>query len=660
MLAARMTVISRPLRPRLSSNSRTLSSSPFKPWPDKVIECDGDYRKEAFLENHIGGPLYKHQLSLPHLPVPSLDETITRFLPTALPFTKSLEERQTLEKACSQFPSEAALLQQRLKQRCDVDMQDSSWLQLWWNQMGYLQVRDTVAINVSYFFHFSDDPTANSNITRGASMLFAAAEFRRLVCSGQLPAETVGKKKTPLCSTAFKYMFNACRIPKRIQDTYRIYDPSRFSHAVVARKGHFFTVKVCDESGMPVALKDLEAALERIVDLADKSTTLGIGILTSNNRDSWADAREALLEAGGIEMASALEELESGAFLLCLDEENPISRRQFSEILLYGGENSQSNRWFDKSIQIICTENGKAGLLGEHSMMDGMPMVALADHICKTSYSDAASRSSPAKGNNDVRDIFSSVNASIHNSSIENLIRQAQTVFANWTGKHELHVQSFQGYGSSFIKKAGFSPDAFVQMAMQLATYRLWGEQGGTYEATQVRPFLHGRTETTRTTSEESEAFVKLMGLTANHFVDDDAIKDEKLAKLEAAVQAHVKYIGNAAKGLGVDRHFLGLSLLAADGENLPALFSHPAFAASKTWRVSTSNLTHPKFENWGYGEVVPNGVGLSYSVHANKCTFGITSLKEHGWGEKLSHLLEEALLEMKTLVKVQHTKSRL
>lgn len=660
MLKVGMTVRSRPLRPRLSSNARTLSSSPFKPWPDRMIECDGDYRKEAYLEKHIGGPLYKQQSSLPRLPIPSLEETMQRFLPTALPLAKSREEKKSLEQACSQFPSEAALLQQRLQQRRDVEMQDSSWLQLWWNQMGYLQVRDPVLINVSYFFQFADDPTATTNVSRGATILFAAAEFRRLVCSGQLPAETVGKKKTALCSTPFKYMFNACRIPKRIQDTYRIYDPSCFSHAVVARKGHFFTVKLCDESGMPVALEDLQTALERVIELADESPALGIGILTSNDRDSWADARDVLLEAGGLEMASAMEELESGALLLCLDEENPISRRQFSEILLYGGETSGSNRWFDKSIQIICTENGKAGLLGEHSMMDGMPVVQLADHICNTSYANASSRSSTAKGDAEICNIFSSVNSKLQTRSIENLIGEAQTAYDNWTGKHELHVQSFQGYGSSFIKKSGFSPDAFVQIAMQLATFRLWGEQGGTYEATQVRPFLHGRTETTRTVSEESEAFVKLMGLSRSVNEIDDATRDEKLASLSAAVQAHVRYIGNAAKGLGVDRHLLGLSLLVADGEKAPALYSLPAFVRSKTWRVSTSNLTHPKFDNWGYGEVTPKGVGLSYSVHANHCMFNITSLKEHRFAEKLSHLLEEALLEMKALVQIQPPKSKL
>lgn len=164
-------------------------------------------------------------------------------------------------------------------------------------------------------------------------------------------------------------------------------------------------------------------------------------------------------------------------------------------------------------------------------------------------------------------------------------------------------MQSFQGYGSDFMKQSGYSPDAYVQMAMQLATYRLFGEQAGTYEATQVRPFLHGRTETTRTVSTQSAAFVHEMGLSPKMNETDSESRKEKLRLLQDAVNAHVKYIGLAAKAQGVDRHLMGLSMLVKDGETAPDLYSDPLFARSKRWRVSTSNLTHPKFENWGYGE---------------------------------------------------------
>ena len=149
------------------------------------------------------------------------------------------------------------------------------------------------------------------------------------------------------------------------------------------------------------------------------------------------------------------------------------------------------------------------------------------------------------------------------------------------------------------MKESGFSPDAYVQMAMQLATYRLFEEQGGTYEATQVRPFLHGRTETTRTVSPASEEFVKMMGLYPKMDEGDPVIRKKKLALLEKATKYHSQYTSDAAMARGVDRHFLGLSMMVEDGEIAPALYGDPVFNRSKRWRVSTSHLTHPRFACW-------------------------------------------------------------
>jgi carnitine O-acetyltransferase len=296
--------------------------------------------------------------------------------------------------------------------------------------MGYLQVRDSSVVNVSYFFHFVDDPTidcsgSQSNIQRGAAMLFGAAEFRKLVCSGELPAEKVGRDQTPLCSAAYKYLFNACRIPRREQDSYRIYDPSRHTHCIVARKGHFFAVEFTDpESGDPLPVTVLETQLRQCIDMADAmpSSRAKLGLMTAGNRDDWADAREELLNSGGIAMEEALEKLESGAIVLNLDDEAPVSRQECGEIFLTGGLNSGENRWFDKSVQLMVSNNGKTGLLGEHSMMDGMPVVNLANHLTKTSYADAKERSTDAafsKGG--VTDIFEYALEQIDKPAMEEL-----------------------------------------------------------------------------------------------------------------------------------------------------------------------------------------------------------------------------------------------
>ena len=270
-------------------------------------------------------------------------------------------------------------------------------------------MRDRSPINVSYFFQLQDDPTCfvgdgSVQVRRGASMLWHMADYRYRVCSGSMPAETLGRKKTPLCSTAFKYMFHACRIPRRGQDSYTIYDPSRHTHAIVSCQGHFFSVDFLDDYGNVVPVNVLEDRLQQCVEMANSQTPkLELGWLTAANRDEWADARQTLLDVGGVPMEEALEKLQAGAMLLCLDDEAPVSRSECSYVWLHGmnpvdGDKKPCNRWFDKSIQIIVTKNGKAGLLGEHTMMDGMPMVGFAEHVAKHSHEDAVKGSSTYNG----------------------------------------------------------------------------------------------------------------------------------------------------------------------------------------------------------------------------------------------------------------------
>ncbi len=119
----------------------TSSKAILKPWQVDVVESNGDYRNETFLEHYIGGPLYENQATLPRLPVPTIDETLNRFLPTALPLARTPEERTALLAACEAFPKQAKKMQERLINRRENEMKDSSWLQLWWNQVGAFMVR---------------------------------------------------------------------------------------------------------------------------------------------------------------------------------------------------------------------------------------------------------------------------------------------------------------------------------------------------------------------------------------------------------------------------------------------------------------------------------------------------------------------------------------
>ena len=60
-------------------------------------------------------------------------------------------------------------------------------------------------------------------------------------------------------------------------------------------------------------------------------------------------------------------------------------------------------------------------------------------------------------------------------------------------------------------RAARLSPDAYIQMAMQLAWYRTRGSFTATYETSLTRLFKNGRTETIRTLTADSRAFVLAM-----------------------------------------------------------------------------------------------------------------------------------------------------
>jgi carnitine O-acetyltransferase len=77
-----------------------------------------------------------------------------------------------------------------------------------------------------------------------------------------------------------------------------------------------------DDKGEPLPLHILEERLYECIELAKESDDgPKLGLLTTSDRDSWSDARDELLRVGGDDMKRALEKLESGALMICLDDE---------------------------------------------------------------------------------------------------------------------------------------------------------------------------------------------------------------------------------------------------------------------------------------------------------------------------------------------------
>ena len=48
-----------------------------------------------------------------------------------------------------------------------------------------------------------------------------------------------------------------------------------------------------------------------------------------------------------------------------------------------------------------------------------------------------------------------------------------------------------------------------------------------------------------------------------------------------------------------------------------------------------------------GWGEVVEDGVGVAYSIHAERIDFNVTAVRKTNFSKRFCHLLSEALVEI-------------
>lgn len=173
----------------------------------------------------------------------------------------------------------------------------------------------------------------------------------------------------------------------------------------------------------------------------------------------------------------------------------------------------------------------------------------------------------------------------------------------------------YEGYGKNLIKKFRASPDAWAQLVKQLAFHKLEGRPGVCYESAQTRKFKRGRTEVIRSASVESREWAEAMldpkqSVRSHHcvfvklFSSDAFFKDTHRANLfRRAVARHLQYAAWASDGQGVDRHLFGLKRMLREGEELPDIYKDPAFAFTSHWELSTSQLSSPFLDGWGYGE---------------------------------------------------------
>ncbi|XP_046676146.1 carnitine O-acetyltransferase-like isoform X3 [Homalodisca vitripennis] len=408
-----------------------------------------------------------------------------------------------------------------------------------------------------------------------------------------------------------------------------------------------FQLNVLAEDGSLYSESQLFSALGLITDLTEQEVT-PVGLLTSDSRDNWSKSYQLLAQdAANLEV---LKSIESALFVVCLDQPSGtmgLDDRTVSGRQTMHGDGAMSNggnRWFDKTIQFLVSEEGRVGLTYEHSPAEGQPIASIVDHIM--GYIDGNKFEQVVGDPTPAANLCIPLKFKISNE-VQEAIKSAAANLENLVNNVEACGFSFDKYGKEFIKSQKLSPDSYIQMAMQFAFYRLHKVPAAHYESAATRKFLHGRTETIRSCSVESVAFAKTM-------LDSSASPHQKLAALKKAINGHKDYTLQALNGLGVDRHLLGLKLTAiSHGLPVPPLFSDPGYLQSLHMRLSTSQVAVKSDGFMIYGPLVEDGYGCCYNPRSNDIKFGTTALNScaETSAVKFVESLDQSLTDMHQLL---------
>ncbi|CAH1155054.1 unnamed protein product [Phaedon cochleariae] len=301
--------------------------------------------------------------------------------------------------------------------------------------------------------------------------------------------------------------------------------------------------------------------------------------------------------------------------------------------MLHGGGHAHNsgNRWFDKTVQLIISGDGACGLCYEHSNAEGVAVIRLVEELWRRADQQVGGQVEvPASGGHlpppermewglETRDV--------------RRIEEAGQVLDGLVKDLDFQVFRFTGYGKNFIKSCKVSPDVFIQLALQLAYYKLYGRLTATYESASTRRFRYGRVDCIRSATPEALAW--------------------------EAVSAQTTEMVDNILGQGIDIHLLGLREAAREtsptaASPLPTIFTDPSYRLANKFLLTTSQISTSSDSFMGYGPVEEDGYGASYDPKGDGIIFCLSAFwsSESTSSSKFAQSLEESLIAMQSLLK--------
>lgn len=607
-------------------------------------------------------PSMHFQKSLPQLPIPKLEETCERYLNAQKPLLSNEAFQQTQNNAKEFQNGQGKNLQELLVAKNSNNKHTSYISQPWFDM--YLADRKPLPINYNPALVYIDDTRSeyNNQLLKAANLIISSLRFYKSLEAGVLAPEVyhMNPKKSdtklyssvcskvpsslswyasyllfnayPLDMSQYSSLFNTTRVPHIGMDKIEVNKNGK--HILVQYNSNFYAVDVLDSSNNIKPANEILGSIKSILNRREPPPEFPVGILTTVDRNEWAKLRQQLMHLGNEESFSSID---SALFNVCLDHvcgSDPISAcRHF----LHG---DGKNRWFDKSLSLIVTENSLCGINFEHSWGDGVAVLRYMQDIFKDVQQNPQVNSGTAANFEDknLRKIEFNLDDNLKGSIVE-----ACQDYDKLCNSLDVNIVHLEGLGKEICKKYSLSPDAIMQLGFQVAYHKLHGKFVGSYESCSTAAFKHGRTETIRPCTMATKNYA--LAINSNKSVSNQ----ELLNLIIECSKVHGRLTRNAAMGNGFDRHLFALKLFAKEKNNL---YEDPAYKALNHHIISTSTLSSSVISCGGFGPVVKDGYGIAYGINDDNLGVLATTYLQQANGPDFMRALHKSYEEILSILK--------
>ena len=597
------------------------------------------------------------------VPLPRLEESLESLNQWSTPVLDN-EERAATRAAINNFRTPGGI-GQRLQQWLEEANRSAgghSWMADYLDHR-YLGNRQPLVMGDNYFCLFRHEEL--DGIDRAAALIAATLNFKLVLDQQQKPP--LGHVGRGISAFQPWRLFATSRLPGERRDRPGPASPDDASsprHIIVFHRGNIFSLDLFSSFGIPHSLADITLGLEAIIDKClgeDQPDGRCPGNLTTMWRPDWAELRERLIKISPLN-ANDIEHVDRALFCLSLENFAPGHELDACHELQYG---EASNRWHDKSLQFIVFSNGMAGGIVERSAIDPPVIMSFTNYILGV---DPASLDHYSGAQNQGTPQFRQLNFML-DAQLQQKIARMAGAFRQRRKKIHSRIVEFRDYGAVHLAIWGISPQAIVQIALQLAHYRQYGTFCPSGMEIDMPNHDDARSQTIWCVTMELTEFVETM--------DDDQFDGrQKWEYLKRAVKSIEKRMDECARGHAPLQHlkemrylhlmdpgrfeddFLarlkgGEGLSAAQIEKGMQLFSTPGWKClqERGLRGSIVQSEHIVFQGFGPPPGEHGSYGCVVAANYINCHLSIASQAEsaedeldelaRGWHKALSALGE-------------------